>query len=289
MTWVRLSDGFPGHQKVRGLSDAAFRLHVTALCDAAAHLTDGVVTQPAVQTLPKAPQGAKLKRAIDELVAAGLWEASESGWRVHDFLDWNPSAASVRANREAARGRMTRLRSQDVRANTNGTPHEQPQNEPRTPPEHPPNERRTDDEHPPNESRSSGDRATRVPSRPDLNQRPPAKDLSGIQRAEPPERASVSCPKDLRLEAADLASLEMAPGIPPKAAEAIAAELVARWSVDPDKCYPTVVRWRQVLLTAIRTEWSDHAKRRRALDMVRPTDEVPSGRAEQDIPPEVAG
>lgn len=145
MSWVKLCDGFPGHVKVRGLSDAAFRLHVTALCDCAAHLTDGRVTSAAARTLPGSPQGARLKKTVAELVAVGLWEeADEDGWLIHDFLEWNPSGECVRANRVAARERMNRVRSPSVRANTE----------------------RTQSEPTPNEQRSSCDRATRVPSRP---------------------------------------------------------------------------------------------------------------------------
>ena len=41
MTWLRIDDAMVDHPKIIGLSDGAFRLHITALCYCARHLTDG--------------------------------------------------------------------------------------------------------------------------------------------------------------------------------------------------------------------------------------------------------
>jgi hypothetical protein len=102
VTWVRLDDNFPDHPKVDGLSDPAFRLYVTALCHAGRLLTDGFVGSSRVSRLLP-----RFKRSyVDELVEAGLWDVVEGGWQIHDFLDRNPSAAKVKAEREAAAERM---------------------------------------------------------------------------------------------------------------------------------------------------------------------------------------
>ena len=97
MTWVKLDDGFADHPKVAGLSDAAFRLHVSALCYCGRHLTDGVLPRAIVWRLSttEAPQD-----AADELVAANLWTADDGGFVVRDFLDFNPSKQKVLEDRE---------------------------------------------------------------------------------------------------------------------------------------------------------------------------------------------
>ena len=41
MTWVKVDDALPEHPKVARLSDAAFRVHISALCYSARNLTDG--------------------------------------------------------------------------------------------------------------------------------------------------------------------------------------------------------------------------------------------------------
>ena len=111
MTWLRLDDAYPDHPKVLPLSDAAFRLDVTAKCWAAARATDGLITRSDLKVLAaklEAPRG--VARVVDNLVASGLWEVSGDGWKLHDWLDYNPSAKEVAADRAAAAERMRKLR-----------------------------------------------------------------------------------------------------------------------------------------------------------------------------------
>ena len=103
MTWVRLDDQFADHPKVVGLSAVAFRLHVRAICYAARHETDGVI-----------PAAFVIKRAATELVGAGLWEENPAGYIIHDYLEYNPSAASLRAKRAAESERKRRGIRPDV-------------------------------------------------------------------------------------------------------------------------------------------------------------------------------
>lgn len=100
MTWLRLDDQFHRHRKVAPLSDAAFRLHVTALLECSNQLTDGRLDCVMVPILPRAPTGKALRNVTDELVRAGLWHLDGETWILHDFLDWNPSADEVRIKRE---------------------------------------------------------------------------------------------------------------------------------------------------------------------------------------------
>lgn len=111
MTWLRLDDAYPDHPKVLPLSDAAFRLDVTAKCWAAARATDGLITKSDLKVLAaklEAPRG--VARVVASLVASGLWELSGDGWKLHDWLDYNPSAKEVAADRAAAAERMRKLR-----------------------------------------------------------------------------------------------------------------------------------------------------------------------------------
>lgn len=104
MSWVRIDDRFPRHPKIVGLSDAAFRLHVTGLCYCAEHLTDGRITKMAVRLL-----GAN-RRQLDELAEAGVWLEDEDAWTVHDFLEYNPSKEKVKREREEAADRRRKWR-----------------------------------------------------------------------------------------------------------------------------------------------------------------------------------
>jgi len=109
VTWTKLDDGFPDHPKIRGLSDRAFRAHVTGLCYAGRYLTDG--------WLPTDITGAK---TAAELVAGDVWTVSPApvGFRIKDYLDYNPSRVQVESERskKQAAGRAGGQASAKARA-----------------------------------------------------------------------------------------------------------------------------------------------------------------------------
>lgn len=120
MSYLALDDRFPDNPKIIGLSDRAFRLHVVALCYCAAHLTDGFV-----------PVSAKLwgelgsnRRQTCPLVSAGLWAEVEGGYMIHDYLEWNASAAQIKDKRRRDRERKRNASYQGSARNPNGTPKE---------------------------------------------------------------------------------------------------------------------------------------------------------------------
>jgi hypothetical protein len=101
-TWVKLLDTFPEHPDVLDLSDAAFRAFVEGLCFCSRNLTDGALTASAVRRM-----GVRAK-AADELVAAGLWEATASGFVVVHYLRHQRGRDQI--NREKASNRLRQQR-----------------------------------------------------------------------------------------------------------------------------------------------------------------------------------
>lgn len=102
MSWLRLEGRMPNNSKVSALSDAAFRLYVTASCWCVEEKTDGLIPAHVPETLPRAPRGKALDRTVKELLTAGVWETAQDGrYVVHDHLKYNPSAAESEAIREA--------------------------------------------------------------------------------------------------------------------------------------------------------------------------------------------
>lgn len=109
MTWVKLTDVFPEDPRVSELSHRAFRLHVTALCYCSRNLTDGHVTGNALRAI--AGSAGVARSTVADLLSAGLWaQNGDGGYLIPKFLDYNPSAEQVRADREQARLRMQNLR-----------------------------------------------------------------------------------------------------------------------------------------------------------------------------------
>jgi hypothetical protein len=114
--WVRLDDRFPTHRKVALLSDRAFRLYVSALCWSSENLTEGHITE---RELPLVARIRGPKAIARELETAGLWDRDDDGWTVHDYLEYNPSRARVKEDREANAARQQAYRERK-RADRNG-------------------------------------------------------------------------------------------------------------------------------------------------------------------------
>lgn len=121
MPWVRFDDTFPTNRKVDGLSDAAYRLHTSAIFWCSRNLTDGVVLEEDLELVT-----ARVRmpaRFAAELVRRGLWhmatercesehcaEPGPDGWFIHDYLEFQPSKVRVLAERAANADRQKKWR-----------------------------------------------------------------------------------------------------------------------------------------------------------------------------------
>lgn len=84
--------GFTHHRKVRRLSDAAFRLWVTAIDHANQDRSGGVVTDDDLDCYPRSPRDEARDIAVGELVTLNLWDPLSPGrWSIHDFDEWQAS------------------------------------------------------------------------------------------------------------------------------------------------------------------------------------------------------
>lgn len=98
--WVKIDDGYPGHDKLLAAGAEGMALDVAGMCWSAKRGTDGFVPDYAITVLypVKNPRG-----VASRLVQVGRWERDDvrQGWVIHDFLKYNPSAAQVAELREA--------------------------------------------------------------------------------------------------------------------------------------------------------------------------------------------
>ena len=116
MPWFRLDDGFHNHPKVRSAGNAATGLWVRCATYSAQYMTDGHVAADTAL-------GYGTRREIDRLVAAGLWLPNGTGFLIPDYLEYNHSAAEIRARRAetAANKRAGGLaRAQSARRDEHG-------------------------------------------------------------------------------------------------------------------------------------------------------------------------
>lgn len=140
MAWVRVDDAFYDHPKFHDVNALGVALWVTSLAWANRNLTDGFIPRSQAVRLINldgidihhgmAGRPVIADDAIDQLIGCGAWIEVDRGYQIVNYLEFQPSAEKVRADREAARTRMALARtgkpptgapSDVVRANNNGT------------------------------------------------------------------------------------------------------------------------------------------------------------------------
>jgi hypothetical protein len=108
--WLRVDDKFPDHPKVRGLDATALAVWLCAACWSAEYEQDGKVTLEAARQLAARfdPQESLLAGeppVVSRLVTVGLWERTDIGYVMHDFLEYNPSKSDLAKRRKRERSR----------------------------------------------------------------------------------------------------------------------------------------------------------------------------------------
>jgi hypothetical protein len=106
--WARLDDQLIDHPKLfeagellgKNGAGLAVALYVFGLMYSNKHLTDGELKLSIVKACKYVENPAAV---ADALVKAGLWERNGHGFVIHDFGDFNPSAANVKRKRKADR------------------------------------------------------------------------------------------------------------------------------------------------------------------------------------------
>lgn len=133
MTWVKLDEDFANHPKVRQAGPLGIAMQVAALGYCNKYLTDGFVPRTVVPSLLNLEglamrcwsgelvgggEDATWQLVVEDLIDAGLWEQAEGGYRIHDYLEYQPSRAQVlqeRAQKQEA-GRKGGKASTQARA-----------------------------------------------------------------------------------------------------------------------------------------------------------------------------
>lgn len=95
MTWAKVDDKLFSHPKWLATSKPGKALWVSALSWCAGQGTDGHVPTHVLPMLGATKGDARA------LVTSGLWEAADGGYQFHDWVEYQPDAASTKARRAA--------------------------------------------------------------------------------------------------------------------------------------------------------------------------------------------
>jgi hypothetical protein len=107
VTWLKVDHNFHGHPKVEDVPLSAVGLWVRCGSYTACYELDGDVPVRIARRLGR-------PRDIAALVDVGLWEPTTTGFVMHDFLIYNPSAAQLARERAAAKQRRERSRTDQL-------------------------------------------------------------------------------------------------------------------------------------------------------------------------------
>jgi hypothetical protein len=115
--WFRLDDSFHSHPKVIAAGNEAIGLYVRCGTYAAEHLTNGFIPEDIAVLYGASNTGSrrnpgtgKPETLAETLVRTKLWLRARAGWRMRDYLDYNPSKQAVDKERKAAAERQRRRR-----------------------------------------------------------------------------------------------------------------------------------------------------------------------------------
>jgi hypothetical protein len=94
VTWFRLDDNATFHRKTLAAGNEAYGAFCRLGTHSSAQLTDGFVDQAAAMLI------AGSQDVLDRLVTVGFLDLAEGGYQLHDFGQYNPSAAAEREKRD---------------------------------------------------------------------------------------------------------------------------------------------------------------------------------------------
>lgn len=112
MSWFKVDDRFPRHGKVKALRKLGARVRADALalwtlagCECCAALAEGGVIEghishEDVEAMMHPTKPADARAAAEALVSVGLWHSVEGGFCFHDWSEYQPTAASVKNERD---------------------------------------------------------------------------------------------------------------------------------------------------------------------------------------------
>jgi hypothetical protein len=104
VVWARFSDDWADQPRVIALSSNAFRAYMEGMLYVGRYTTDGQIPTGAVKL--------RDTRAAPELVRAGLWNTTETGWYAPLWREHIPPLAELEKARAHAADRQRRRRGE---------------------------------------------------------------------------------------------------------------------------------------------------------------------------------
>lgn len=92
MSWVKMDDQWPFHRKLRLVEPLDRLMWTMSIAYCSAQNTDGRLDGPMLEMVAFCAGVTKPYEAAERLVTAGLYDLDAGGWKVHDYLGFQPSS-----------------------------------------------------------------------------------------------------------------------------------------------------------------------------------------------------
>ncbi|MEM5789046.1 MAG: DnaD domain protein [Syntrophobacteraceae bacterium] len=105
MAWIKLDDQWMNHPKIIRAGRDARDMWLASLTWCSSYLTDGYFTEDMLITFAvmAGVDVANVKQIASKLLEVCLWDATDGGFKIHDYEDYNFTKEQVIAVREARR------------------------------------------------------------------------------------------------------------------------------------------------------------------------------------------
>lgn len=103
--WFQTETRVRTHKKMMVAGPAACWTWVCGNCYAKDQMTDGFIPEEMLSSLVPGVSQREIKTHAQRLIAAGLWHATDGGYQIHDYLEYNDSKAEILAKQEEDRKR----------------------------------------------------------------------------------------------------------------------------------------------------------------------------------------
>ena len=142
MAWITIDDQFPDHPKLKSVGVFGLAIQIASICYCGRFLTDGFLSYSAAEAIVRSvlskftrtdgtvwtPGLTSGHSGLDAeevdwkaiMVESELWDEVKNGYKVHDYLLYNPTKSQVVERRESAKERMRGVRT-EVRMNKTGS------------------------------------------------------------------------------------------------------------------------------------------------------------------------
>jgi hypothetical protein len=95
MGWAKFDDKYLTNRKIMQAGLEARALHQASIIYCAGELTDGLIPGGVIFKLCALSDIVNVESTVDRLVELNLYEKTDAGYMVHDYLDYNPSREQV--------------------------------------------------------------------------------------------------------------------------------------------------------------------------------------------------